>query len=40
MERLSLFKPERAELHGLIDTLPIEKVREMLDLCKKTGRET
>ena len=50
MERLSFFtqdalpsviaEPERAKLHELIDTLPIEKVREMLELCKKTGRET
>jgi hypothetical protein len=50
MEQLSFFtqdalpaaavEPERAELHGLIDTLPIEQIREMLELCKKTGRET
>ena len=45
MARLSFFKPEahpaavvepeRVELHGLIDTLPIEQVREMLSLSKK-----
>lgn len=50
MDQLSFFtqdalpaaavEPERAKLHELIDTLPIEKVREMLELCKKTGRET
>ena len=44
MERLSFFKPEalpaavaepeRAELHGLIDTLPIEKVRTLLHMLK------
>ena len=44
MERLSFFKPEalpaaavepeRAELHGLIDTLPIEKVRTLLHTLK------
>jgi len=44
MERLSFFKPEalpaavaepeRAELHGLIDTLPIEKVRALLHTLK------
>ena len=45
MERLSFFtqdalpaavaEPERAELHSLIDTLPIEHVRELLMHCKK-----
>ena len=49
MERLSFFKPEalpaavvepeRAELHGLIDTLPIEKVREMLAECKNAEKK-
>jgi hypothetical protein len=45
MERLSFFEPEalseaktdepeRDELHRLIDTLPIERVREMLLQCK------
>ena len=44
MERLSFFtqdalpaavvEPERAELHGLIDTLPIEKVRTLLHTLK------
>ena len=44
MERLSFFtqdalpavaaEPERAELHGLIDAIPIELVREMLAKCK------
>ena len=44
MERLSFFtqdalpvavaEPERAGLHSLIDTLPIELVREALALCK------
>ena len=44
MERLSFFKheafpaavaePERVELHGLIDTLPIEKVRTLLHTLK------
>ena len=50
MERLSFFtqdalpaaviEPERAELHSLIDTLPIEQVRELLDLCKMGGRKS
>ena len=45
MGRLSFFKPEahpavitepeRAKLHKLIDTLPIEKVREVLTQCKE-----
>ena len=39
-KRLACGEPERAKLHELIDTLPIEKVREMLELCKKTDRET
>ena len=43
MERLSFFKPEalpdavepeRVELHGLIDTMPIEKVRSLLHTLK------
>ena len=50
MERLSFFaqdalpaavvEPERTELRGLIDTLPIEQVREMLELCKRGGRKS
>lgn len=50
MERLSFFtqdalpattiEPERAELHSLIDTLPIEQVREVLELCKRGGRKS
>ena len=45
MERLSFFtqnalpaaveEPERAELRSLLDTLPIEHVRELLTHCKK-----
>lgn len=43
MERLSFFKPEaltsavepeRVELHGLIDTMPIEKVRSLFHTLK------
>ena len=47
MERLSFFtqdalpaatvEPERAELHGLIDALPIEKVRTLLHSLKTQG---
>ena len=37
--RLASGDPERDELHELIDTLPIEKVREMLALCNGTGKE-
>ena len=47
MERLSFFtqdtfpavviEPERTELHSLIDTIPIEQVREMLAQCKSTA---
>ena len=50
MERLSFFtqdvlpattaEPERTELHGLIDVMPIEQVREVLDLCKKSGKKS
>ncbi len=50
MERLSFFAqdvlpaaveaPERTELHSLIDTLPIEQVREVLELCKRGGRKS
>ena len=49
MERLSFFsqdalpaavvEPERVELHGLIDTLPIEQIREMLEKCKTVGEK-
>ena len=49
MERLSFFKPEalpaavtepeRAELHGLIDTLPIEQVRATLQFVKSASRK-
>ena len=49
MERLSFFtqdalpavveEPERAELHSLIDTLPIEQVRKMLALCKTRRKQ-
>ena len=49
MERLSFFKPEvlpaavaepeRAELHGLIDTLPIELVRATLQFVKSASRK-
>ena len=49
MERLSFFtqdalpaaveEPERAELRSLLDTLPIEKVREMLVQCKNAGKK-
>ena len=48
MERLSFFtqdalpaaveEPARAELHSLIDTLPIEQVRVMLAQCKNTKK--
>ncbi len=47
MKRLSFFsqntlpattvEPERAELHGVIDTLPIEQVREILAHCKNVN---
>ena len=50
MERLSFFtqdalpaavvEPERAELHSLIDTLPIELVREVLSLCRAGKRKS
>ena len=50
MERLSFFTqdalpaavvdPERVELHSLIDTLPIELVREALALCKASKRKS
>ena len=50
MERLSFFtqdalpptviEPERAKLHELIDTLPIEKVRATLHFAKSTNRKT
>lgn len=49
MERLSFFapeshpavvsEPERTELHALIDTLPIELIREMLELGKSGGKK-
>lgn len=49
MERLSFFsdeslpavveEPERTELRGMIDTLPIELIREMLELGKKGSRK-
>ena len=49
MERLSFFtqdalpaaaqEPERAELHGLIDTLSIEKVRILLHTLKTQDQE-
>ena len=49
MEKLSFFtqdalpavaaEPERAELHGLIDAIPIELVREMLAKCKTVGEK-
>lgn len=49
MKRLSFFsqntlpattvEPERAELHGVIDTLPIEQVREILVQCKNVNRK-
>ena len=50
MDQLSFFtqdalpattvEPERTELHSLIDTLPIEQVREVLELCKRGGRKS
>ncbi len=50
MERLSFFapeslpaavsEPERTELHALIDTLPIELIREMLELGKNGGKKS
>ena len=50
MERLSFFtqdalpatviEPERAELHGLIDTLPIEQVRTTLQFIKSASGKT
>ena len=48
MDQLSFFthdalpatvvEPERAELHSLIDTLPIDQIREMLAQCKNTKK--
>jgi len=47
MERLSFFtqdalpaadeEPERAELRNLLDTLPIELVRNLLEQCRKAN---
>ena len=37
--RLAGSEPERDELHELIDTMPIEKVREMLAQCKSADKE-
>ena len=37
--RLAGSEPERDELHELIDTMPIEKVREMLAQCKSAEKE-
>ena len=49
MERLSFFKtealpatveePERTELRSMINTLPIELIRKMLELGKKSSRK-
>ena len=36
---LFLLDPRKSELHGLIEALPVELVREMLAKCKTVGEK-